>query len=450
MRVKMSVAAPLRVGGREQQINKLEFVRDGRRIHAVSTRRLAAMLLGHSERALDDWNAEVLTKGQGADLTRFLDSKGLLDDDTIAEISRYAMPDVAGVSNEFFPHTRDARGSLFIPGTAIKGAIRAAVMWALVDEKRANDYVPEQISRAADKKRRPSKKWFGQNLDKEKVQSYELPRRKLRTGPHHDLLRAVKVSDAYGEPRSQAESVLIQSYSESQRGRMATKKTTVHVECLVPDSWVEFDLKVDENIIRDFQSQLRGQAPPLPFTDAGSLLKLARSFYEEVWEFEQQYYGAEKSTPEPSTEHPEEFPSQKEWITQRYGKLSRTERSAHREDYRKALKDFQESREQETESRRAESFPAVQDGHEMRLQEVREFYAGSSPGFRLGWGSGLMSTTVDLRLDERNMGKVLNLIDSRKHPEGKSTEGPKSRKLVGKGRDARRPMGWARLEEVRE
>jgi CRISPR/Cas system CSM-associated protein Csm5 (group 7 of RAMP superfamily) len=82
----------------------------------------------------------------------------------------------------------------------------------------------------------------------------------------------------------------------------------------------------------------------------------------------------------------------------------------------------------------------------MSLQEIRKFYAGSSPGFRLGWGSGLMSTTVDMRLDDANVGKVLNIISSRHHPNATPREGPKSRKLVESGGRPHWPMGWASLE----
>lgn len=56
-----------------------------------------------------------------------------------------------------------------------------------------------------------------------------------------------------------------------------------------------------------------------------------------------------------------------------------------------------------------------------------------------------MSTTVDMRLDEDNMGTVLNLINN-KHNSGAHIEGPKSRKLIGPDNNPYSPMGWADLE----
>jgi hypothetical protein len=52
-----------------------------------------------------------------------------------------------------------------------------------------------------------------------------------------------------------------------------------------------------------------------------------------------------------------------------------------------------------------------------------------------------------MRLDEDNMGTVLNLISSRHH-DAKPIEGPKSRKLVGPENNPHAPMGWAELEAL--
>ncbi len=455
MQVRMNVAAPLRVGGREQQVNKLEFVRHGGKVHAVSPRKLGSLLLSRSERTLDDWNAEVLTKGQGADLTSFLRGQNLLDARSIGEVSRYSAPDAAGVKNEFLPHARDARGRLFIPGTAIKGAIRAAVMWALVDEDRANGYLARKEKESRQRNRRLSKSGLARDLDREVLQSYRLPHRG-DTAAHKDLMRALKVADAYGELESRVEKILIQSYTEERGNRTASlgASDTIYVECLTPGSWADFDLKVDCKILRDFE-----QGAELPFTDEESLLRLVQGFYTAVWEFEQRYYGvgAEQDGEEtvPQSAGPPPF---EEWLQSEKGidpdSLSRRgkQRSMLGAEYRRRYDLFDTPDPMSGEpQRRREPQPAgkneaVRDGREMRLAEVRKFYSGAAPGFRLGWGSGLMSTTVDMRLNEENVGKVLNLISRKHHPHATPKEGPKSRKLVGEGRDPRWPMGWASLE----
>lgn len=440
MRVRINVAAPLRVGGREQQINKLEFVRHGGKIHAVSTRRLARALLEHSERALGDWSTEVLTRGQAADLTRFLRGEGLLDARTVGEVSRYSSACAYENVNQFQPHARDGRGSLYVPGTAIKGAIRAAVMWALVDEDKANSYVERNRSSRA--------RFYANNLDRESLQSYELPHRKLRAGPHHDLLRVVKVADAYGELESGVEKIVIQSYKEDGRDRTASLGAgdTIYVECLSPGSWAEFDLKVDRKILSDFQA-----TSSLPFHDEHSLLKLIRDFYEEVWTLDRGYYGiedAESGEPEEVRSGP---PSFEEWLQREKGidpdTLSRRKSRPFKAKYNRTFDLF------ETDETGAER-EAPSDGHtssgvrdgELKVDKVRQFYSGYSPGFRLGWGSGLMSTTVDMRLEEENVGKILNIINHQHHPHATPREGPKSRKLVESGGRPNWPMGWASLE----
>lgn len=437
MRLGLTVEAPIRVGGREQQVNKLEFVRHRGKLHVVSPRKLAKLLLDKSERTLNDWNMEVLRKGQHADLTGFLTRESLLTPDTLEETTRYPVACDHPSFNEFQPHARDAFENLFVPGSAIKGAIRSAVMWALVDIDRANEYVSNS---------RGGGRSFAGRLERDAFQSYELPRRELKAGPHFDLLRAVKVADTCGdgELNSRVEKITIQSYTESRRGRTASlgASNTIYVECLTPGSWAEFDIKVDQKILDDFQSQNRS----LPFTDEDELLSLVRDFYEEVWSFERHYYGIADGggTDQASAEELEKFPEQEEWIKQKYGELSKTQQRRYRGEYRVAREEFEAGQGREGAPGQTQKSSGVRDG-DIKVGKIRDFYAGACPGFRLGWGSGLLSTTVDMRLDEENMGRVLNLISSRHH-RGGPIEGPKSRKLVESERSLRWPMGWARLE----
>lgn len=434
MRLRLTVAAPMRVGGREQQINKLEFVLHRGKLYAISPRKLAKLLLDNSERTLGDWNTEVLTRGQNADLTGFLSREGLLSTDALENVTRYSAPCEHQRVNEFQPHARDGFGKLFIPGSAIKGAVRSAVMYALVDEEKANRYVRNSNQRNA--------RFYAGRLDQDTLQSYELPNRDLRPGPHFDLLRAVKVADAYGELNSQVEKVTIQSYTEDRRGRTASlgASNTIYVECLMPGSWVEFDLKVDEKILDDFESRNEG----LPFGNEAELMSLVRDFYEEVWSFERRYYGVEESgsADQEPAEEPEKFPELEEWIEQNYGKLSKTQQRRYRGEYRVAREEFEAGRGGKEQPSRTN--PGVRDGA-IKVGKIRDFYGEGPTGFRLGWGSGLLSTTVDMRLDDDNMGTVLNLVNS-KHNSGAPIDGPKSRKLVGPDNNPHAPMGWARLE----
>lgn len=436
MRLRLTVAAPMRVGGREQQINKLEFVLHRGMLHAVSPRKLAKLLLDNSERTLGDWNTEVLTGGQNADLTGFLSRKGLLTPGTIREIARYSVPCDHQRINQFQPHARDGFAKLFIPGSAIKGAIRSAVMYALLDEDRANEYVRSTNQRNA--------RFYAGRLDRDTLQSYELPNRDPRSGPHFDLLRAVKVADAYGELNSRVEKIAIQSYTEDRRGRTTSlgASDTVYVECLMPGSWTEFDLKVDEKILSDFESRNGG----LPFGDEAGLVSLVREFYGEVWSRERRYYGVEGSADQVTAEEPVKFPELEEWIEREYGMpkgtVSKTQQRRYRGLHRVAREEFEAGLGRQEQLSRTP--PGIRDGA-VKVGKIRDFYGKTPASFRLGWGSGLLSTTVDVRLEDENMGKVLNIINSR-HNSGAPIDGPKSRKLVGPDNSPHSPMGWARVE----
>ena len=441
MRLAIRVASPLRAGGREQQVSKLEFVRHRGALHVLSPRALSRLLAEKGVRTVDDWTNEVLVRGQNADLISFLRREGLLE--RAAEIAaRYRVPCAHERPNVFQPHTRDARGRPYIPGTAIKGAIRAAVLWAMVDEEEANRYVAST---------RESRDGFGSGLNAQKLQDFRLPHEAKR-GPHRDLMRCVKVSDAYGELESRVEKVLVQSYQETRRGRVATvgAAETIYVECLVPGSRAEFDLRVDRELLEAFRGP---NDTPLPFSDEHSLLALVRRFYGEVWAFDRRYYGLEQKGRQEQQRR--EVPSFEEWLREEKGiersSLSRRNRRRHQAEYRMTFDLFETPDPlagEPARGRREQAQPGVRDGERVRLGRVRRFYSGESPGFRLGWGSGLMSTTVDLRLDEENLGRVLHMISSRHHT-GKPSDGPRSRKLVEEGGAPAWPMGWAYLEEVR-
>lgn len=444
MRMRLRTAAPVRVGGREQQISKLEFVSHGGSLHAVSPARLGAALLGNSLRALDDWNTEVLTRGQNASLTGFLERRGFLTPELLRETTRYSVECSHRDVNVFQPHARDARAKLFVPGSAIKGAIRAAVLWTLADPERTNRYVRQTSGSGA--------RSYARDLDRELLQGYPLPGRDTGLGgPHFDLMRAVKVSDAYGSVKSRVEKILVQSYTDSGRGRVSTlgASDTIYVECLEPGSAMEFDLKVDRHILESF----RRESPDLPFRDEDSLLQLVRKFYKEVWDFERRYYGLADSLgdDEPSAETEAGPPSFEDWLRREKGieldDLSRRQRKPLQAEYRRVFDLFETDpgggiRESYTASPSA----GVRDG-EIRLGRISGFYGGDCPGFRLGWGSGLMSTTLDLHLGDEEMGKVLKLVNSRHH-RGDPSDGPKSRRLVERGGEPRWPMGWTMLEEL--
>jgi CRISPR-associated protein Csm5 len=445
MRVRFTAAAPVRVGGREQQVTKLEFVQRDGMVHVVSPAKLGKLLLGKSERALEDWNVEILTKGQGANLTAFLRGQDLLSAASIRDISRYSAASSHPEMNQFQPHIRDGRGTVFVPGSALKGAIRAAVLWELVDEERANRYVHDNAGSRA--------RFYARRLDQEALQSFRLPRREFRAGPNFDLLRAVKVSDGYGSLETRVEKILIQSYVEERGGERRTTlgaSETVYAECLVPGSWAEFDLSVDRKILALF----RERNNDLPFSDERSLLALVQNFYEEVWGFERRYYGVETDSASVSQAPPSssEPPSFEEWLRQEKGieaeSLSRRKRRPHQAEYRRTFDLFESSGGNEQRSPTSERLARtarVQDG-EVKVRKVREYYASPCPGFRLGWGSGLTGTTVDMHLNAENMGKVLQMISNRHH-RGEPRDGPKSRKLVESEGSPRWPMGWARLEE---
>jgi CRISPR-associated protein Csm5 len=80
--------------------------------------------------------------------------------------------------------------------------------------------------------------------------------------------------------------------------------------------------------------------------------------------------------------------------------------------------------------------------HERRLSKSSlTYYFAEEPNINLGWGGGLLTKTVDLLLPEHLRAELLRVFKRRRpyHP------APSSRRLT----KDRRPLGWAKIEEVR-
>ena len=66
------------------------------------------------------------------------------------------------------------------------------------------------------------------------------------------------------------------------------------------------------------------------------------------------------------------------------------------------------------------------------------------PLVRLGWGSGLLGTTVDMLLDESDVQRIRDTLFLPRY----GTPAPKSRRLAARQGNAYLPLGWAKVKVV--
>lgn len=382
--------SPVHIGSAERELAEDEFVKDGRFCYVVDDQKLAA--------ALREWglsqafSKNILSQPGRFRLYDFLRGHNRLSEADLIQISGYCMeassPQV--VPRNPKPFIRDGKMIPYIPGTAVKGAIRTAIMFSMIrrDRRGIDDltqYVEAELDRI-DKSggRKPSrwfidrqKKWFAQWFTQGLLAPFYLTREQKRYTPQTDIMRCIKISDSLTLVDSlRLEEAMLMSILGS--GAVYNKNDTVfYLECLPAKFRVEFKLGIDQSVLALFKKDKRRT---VPFESLDDIIGMIDEFGEAQWEQERNY------------------------------------------------------------------FSLVRDSNEIDLSLIREFYqADYKSALRVGWGSGLLGTTVDLLLPEDLRKRLRNML----FVDRGDDEAPKSRRLTiaRSGRDvqAQLPLGWMML-----
>uniref|UniRef100_A0A831ZNN2 CRISPR system Cms protein Csm5 n=1 Tax=Desulfacinum infernum TaxID=35837 RepID=A0A831ZNN2_9BACT len=134
--VHFTVLSPIHIGTREGALQPMEFLFDGRQVHVVDETKLGRFLM--QKNLMDTFvqhafSGELRKKG----LHGFLREK-LRDADFAkigAEVSAYSVPGGSPDMGDFRPFVRDGFGRVYLPGTSIKGVLRTAFLYALLKEE---------------------------------------------------------------------------------------------------------------------------------------------------------------------------------------------------------------------------------------------------------------------------------------------------------------------------
>ena len=81
--------------------------------------------------------------------------------------------------------------------------------------------------------------------------------------------------------------------------------------------------------------------------------------------------------------------------------------------------------------------------------KIKEFYNQniSHPVLRVGWGTGMLGTTIDLLLDSSLRQRIRNEVMGHNRP---GLPAPHSKRIVMRNNDAAFPLGWVRIETWKE
>lgn len=308
------------------------------------------------------------------------------------------------------PMIRNGMGELYIPGTSIKGAMRTAIAYYLL--KYSDKYkVPQgqKVSAIEDKLREkmgdpPSLKKQAKFLDDRlfmdeifsnfslQYQDKNLYSNCQVSNPNKDFLRALKVSDS--TPLNQKRITLQNGdkvwrnlpvvteaiVSSHYTDDRAKYRASIYAE-MVLDVNTEFTISLDKDVLSWFHHQ-RGME--LPFNSIDELLAICAEFAGAQWQKEVSYW---------------------------------------------------------------EGIDNNRDGGKnLDFDLIWENYYGKPTcpyGLRMGWGSGLMGTTVDCLFQDEIVSKLRDICGIK----APGFEAPKSRRtMVNHEGDIRFAPGWVKLK----
>jgi CRISPR-associated protein Csm5 len=195
MRYELEVISPLHIGSGDV-LTRFDYVWERGRLYAVSLDKLMAQPRIAAE-ALTDWLST-----PGFNMGRYVLETARLD---LAMVARYGIPcpsdpDGTNVSQQI----KNAFDQPYVPGSSIKGAVRTALAWAILD---SGTYVPSSRDMGR------SSRFAGRPLEAELFGS----------DPNHDIMRALQVGDSEPMAADGLEALHSTVYTLMRDGRLRPK-----------------------------------------------------------------------------------------------------------------------------------------------------------------------------------------------------------------------------------
>jgi CRISPR-associated protein Csm5 len=368
--LKLTTQSPIHIGSVEQKLTPFEYILKDGYVYPVSENNLSEFLLKRG--LINLYLSAIETQGHMFRIEDFFNQNGVkLDDSELLKLSNGKRVRISGNTSrltEYRPFIRDGLGNVYLPGTAIKGVIRTAVLYCILKRYKESD--PEnfrkQIEERIDKtdirffKRRDTFLW----LQEFYLQNFTLNNKKR--SPNTDWFRVISVSDAYSERDFQTEIIGIKVLKKEKSGWQIKRLNKdrdmlIWAECVPEGVTFRFDICFDKNILEKFNDAKQNKFPQ----NIQELLNMIQEWARDIQKYEQKFF----------------------------------------------------------------------DGHPLSQWYQKEL------NFRIGFGSGMLSTTIALLLPEDLRKKIRNYSGKNRGNE----IAPKSRRLwINNNKYI--PLGWAKLD----
>jgi CRISPR-associated protein Csm5 len=407
----------LHIGSEVSKLSPFEYVQTGSRVYLPNQEALAKAL--HHRGKLQEYIRRIENREE---ITSLL-TEAFGENWQNEKLDGQAIFPETGISRKWTeekisdlrPMIRNGFGQLYIPGSSIKGAIRTAIAYYLLKHEERYQVplsipfsnrvseIEAKLRERMGELRRNSKFADDHIFMNEFFSNYSLSyqekaiRCKSET-PNTDFMRAVSVTDTqplleektlnkkgqtvvYNFPV--ATEVIVSSYFD---GGKAKYKSPIYTE-MVRTVKTEFTISIDFEMLSWFQ---HNQGMQIPFKNINELLKICQEFTQEQWDYEH--------------------------------------------DYWEEIKDNQNAKDNNRQP------------INLNYAKIREFYEPEKSPFslRVGWGTGMIGTTVNLCFDDELRAEIRDNCSPNKAP---GFEAPKSRRVVaGVDREIKFAPGWVKFK----
>jgi len=311
------------------------------------------------------------------------------------------------------PMIRNGMGRLYIPGSSIKGAIRTAIAYYLlkhedrfkIPQHNRISSIESQLKNSLGELKHRAKFVDDRLFMDELFANYGLTYQgrpasvQDRPNPNTDIMRAVHVTDT--EPIEQftklntkgqtviynqalVAEVLVTSHSNDDKAKY---RASIYTE-MVSNLQVPFEISIDQEMLSWFKHRQNMQ---LPFQSIDELVKICKEFAQEQWDFEHDYWQGVKDNLNAKD-------TNGQTINLNYDRI-----------------------------------------HTFYEKEICPY------ALRIGWGSGMMGTTIGTLLDDQLRAQVRDACGIK----APNFEAPKSRRTVANAkREIQFVLGWSMFKSL--
>ena len=189
--------------------------------------------------------------------------------------------------NDINRHIQQPDGSLYVPGSSIKGVFRTAILYSLLQKRQDIKVkywrqIQEKISSNYFKPYRDFNKLIS-DLENELLHTLRLLDGNIRSNNAVcSAMRGLQVSDTYASRNMQTAILQKVDGGFDKFGKASPKKLPIFRECMLPEAELFFDVKIEKAVMNT-----------IGINSVVDLLKATHSFFAAVTDLLQQAFGKE-------------------------------------------------------------------------------------------------------------------------------------------------------------